>query len=96
MKLQRYKKFYYNGQIEREEYYLNGRRHNPDGPACKYWYDNGQIEHEAYWLNGEFHNPDGLASKSWYKNGQKKHEAYYLNGVHLTKKEFDELKSKIK
>ena len=53
MKLQRYKKFYYNGQIEHEAYYLNGKQHNPDGPAVKHWYDNGQIKYEEYYLNGE-------------------------------------------
>jgi len=35
MKLQRYKTFYYNGQIEREAYYLNNKLHNPEGPAYK-------------------------------------------------------------
>jgi len=37
--------------LEYEAYWLNGERHNPDGPAYKSWYENGQLALEAYWLN---------------------------------------------
>jgi len=94
MKLQRYKTFYYNGQIEYEEYYLNNKLHNPEGPAFKSWYDNGQIKYEEYYLNGKRHNSDGPAYKCWYDNGQIEYEEYWLNGTLLTKEEFNELKSK--
>jgi len=94
MKLRKYKTFYYNGQIEREAYWLSGKRHNPDGPAYRSWYDNGQIEAEVYYLNYKLHNPNGPAIKKWSDNGQLIREEYWLNGEWLTKKEFDNLKTK--
>ena len=45
-------KFLDNGQLKCEKYWLNGRYHNPNGPAYRVWYNNGQLGLEEYWLNG--------------------------------------------
>ena len=46
-----YQKWYDNGQIEYEIYYLNSKLHREDGPAAQWWYKNGQKEFEEYHLN---------------------------------------------
>ena len=71
-----------------EYYCLNGRLHNPNGPAYRSWYENGQLACEQYVLNGRLHNPNGPAYRSWYDNGQLWCEHYYLNGERLTKEQF--------
>jgi antitoxin component YwqK of YwqJK toxin-antitoxin module len=71
--------YYKNGQLAYEEYYLNDKRHNPNGPACRRWYDNGQLVYEVYYLNGKLHNPNGPACRRWYENGQLDREEYCLN-----------------
>ena len=59
-------------------WYLNGKRHHEDGPACefadgtKYWY-----------LNGNLHREDGPACE--YANGSK---YWYLNGEEFSKKKW--------
>ena len=47
-----YCRWYWDGKLEYEEYWLNGKLNNAAGPAVRYWYENGQLEHEAYCLNG--------------------------------------------
>ena len=81
--------FYNDGQIEREEYRLNGELHNPNGPASRTWYENGEIKCEEYWLNGKLHDPNGPAYRSWYENGQIRCEEYWLNGVEFAKSEWE-------
>ena len=63
-----------------EQCYLNGKRHNPNGPAYLKWHDNGQLFWGAYYLNGKLHNLNGPAYREWYENGQLWCEQYYLNG----------------
>ncbi len=41
-----------NGNIKTEEWKLNGKYHNPNGPAVKTWDDNNQLIRESYWING--------------------------------------------
>jgi len=86
--------FYGNGQIQSEEYCIDGNLHNPNGVARKYWYEDGQIEEESYWIDGNLHNPNGIACKDWYEDGQIYSEAYYLDGNELTKEEFDHINPK--
>ena len=81
--------WYNNGQLSREEYWLNGNWHNPAGPAYREWYDNGQLLIEQYRLNDKLHNPAGPAYRSWRKNGQLKSEKYWLYGEHLTKEQWE-------
>ncbi|MCP3681557.1 MAG: hypothetical protein GY861_02610, partial [bacterium] len=41
------------GQKRYEGYYIDGKRHNENGPACIYCYDSGQKHHEEYWIDGK-------------------------------------------
>ena len=82
-------KYWNNGQLQSEQYYLNGNLHNPHGPAFRSWYENGQLASEEYRLNGKRHNPNGPAFRSWYENGQLQYEQYRLNGEKLTKEQFE-------
>jgi hypothetical protein len=66
-------------------WYLNGKRHREDGPACEH--SNG---HKTWWLNGKLHREDGPACeyasgrKLWYLNGKLHREdgpaCEYVNG----------------
>jgi len=60
-----------------KHWYLNGRRHREDGPACEY--ANGD---KSWYLNGKYHREDGPAIE--YGDGYK---AYYLNDKLLTEQE---------
>ena len=82
-------------------YYINGKLHNPDGPAIV-WAD-GDKEH---YINGERHNPHGPAfsdadgHKEHWINGQLHNphgpavirangrKSYYINGKRLTEAQF--------
>ena len=83
------REYYDNGQIRSESYRIDGKRHNPHGPAIKIWYENGQIQYEEYYIEGKLHNPNGPAIKSWYENGRIEYEQYWINGQELTKKKFN-------
>ena len=61
-----------------KKWYLNGKLHREDGPACEY--ANGTKE---WCLNGKWHREDGPAIE--YANGDK---YWFLNGIELTEKEF--------
>ena len=78
-----------NGQVRSETYYLNGMRHNENGPAFRSWHDNGQLKYEFYYLNGNLHNPNGPALREWRENGQLEDESYLLNGKLTSKGEFE-------
>lgn len=45
------RQYYYNGMLSREQYFLNGVRHNPNGSAHRSWYEDGQLMREEYYLN---------------------------------------------
>ena len=90
------------------EWYLNGKLHREDGPACEY--TNGS---KSWWVNGKRHREDGPArelsdgSKLWYLNGKRHRidgpaveyadgsKEWYLNGKELTESEFNN-RTKIK
>ena len=80
--------YYGNGQLEVEQFYVNDRRHNPNGPAYSSWYSNGQLQYEADWNNNVRHNLNG-SSRRWYMNGQLQKEEYWIDGKQLTKEEFE-------
>ena len=53
-KLEVIREYFDNGQwLYSEQYYLDGKLHNPHGPAIRSWYENGQLESETYFLNGK-------------------------------------------
>ena len=78
-----------NGQLEYEQYCIDGKLHNPNGPAYQSWFDNGQLRYESYRIDGKRHNPNGPAHQCWYNNGQLRYEEYWIDGKQLTKKEFE-------
>ena len=60
-----------------KHWYLNGKRHCEDGPACED--ANGD---KSWYLNGKYHREDGPAIE--YGDGYK---AYYINDKLLTEQE---------
>lgn len=45
--------FYNNGNIEREEYYMNDLLHREDGPAIKLYEQNGFLYFEDFYIKGK-------------------------------------------
>ena len=88
--------YYSNGNKWYEEYSLNGRLHNTNGPATIHYYPNGNIKYEEYYLNGKCHNENGPAIISYYENGNKIYEDYYLNDELLYVNSTKELKTYLK
>ena len=75
-----------NGQLEREVYKLNGKLHNPHGPAFRSWDgSHGKLDAEIYSLNGN------ELTKEEFENRDK----YYVNGKFLTKEEKEDWEKKI-
>ena len=68
-----------NGQLISESFWLNGKRHNPNGPAYREWNTQGQLIIEDYFINGKWHNPNGPAYRRWNNEGQLIWEEYWLN-----------------
>jgi hypothetical protein len=83
-------------------WYLNGKRHREDGPACEY------ASGSKYWcLNDKLHRENDPAiehsdgTKYWYLNGKYHRENgpaiersdgdkyWYLNGEYLSEEEFN-------
>lgn len=67
-KLVKLQNFHNNGRLYCEIYYLNGKRHNPNGPAYQLWHASGRLFREEYYLNGIYYSKreyDKLA-KSYY------------------------------
>ena len=79
---------YDTGQLWCKEYWINGKLHNPNGPAIELYYDNGQLNNKSYYLNGKRHNPNGPAYEHYFNNGELEHKAYYINNKELCYKEF--------
>jgi len=69
-----------------KEWFLNGKRHREDGPACEYASGN-----KHWYLNGERHREDGPAIE--YASGNK---FWYLNGKEYSEKEFKKKTSPVK
>jgi hypothetical protein len=84
-----------------KSWWLNGKRHREDGPACEYI--NGT---KQWWINGERHRLNGPAIEHWagarywflngkchrvdgpavlYPNGEKR---WYINGMDYTYEEW--------
>ena len=60
-------------------WYLNGKYHREDGPACEYVNEYGK----SWYLNGKRHREDGPAIE--WDNGSK---FWYLNGEEFSKKKW--------
>jgi len=60
-------------------WYINGKRHREDGPACEW--ANGD---KCWYINGKLHREDGPAVDC--ANGDK---WWYINGIRLTEEQFN-------
>jgi len=52
------REYYENGNIEHEEYYLNGKKHRIERPASIYYYENGNTRDEFYYLDGKLYSEE--------------------------------------
>jgi len=59
-----------NGQLASEKYWIDGKYHNPNGPAGKYWYDNGQLASEEYWIDGKRLSKEQFENRNVTCNGK--------------------------
>jgi len=46
-------RYYENGKISSEFYYLNDKYHRTEGPAIIQYYENGKIRSEDYYIEGQ-------------------------------------------
>ena len=78
------RKYYDNGQINYEEYWVNGETHRTDGPAVTWWYVTGQKYGEVYYVNNKRHRTDGPAEIVWDENGDIIMQEFCLDGKQVT------------
>ena len=82
-------------------WYLNGKRHREDGPACEW------INNKSWYVDDKLHREDGPAierasgANEWYINGELNREdgpaveyadgtkIWYINGEKLSEREFN-------
>jgi hypothetical protein len=76
-------KYYENGQIQSQRWFLNGKHHNENGPAIIWYYENSQIKSKHWIVNGEYHNENGHAYIYYYENGQIEYQSWHINGKYL-------------
>jgi antitoxin component YwqK of YwqJK toxin-antitoxin module len=71
-----------NGNIEFEEYCINGQKHRDnDKPAKIRYYENGNIESKHYYINGQTHRDNDKPAIIYYnENGNIKEKGYLVNG----------------
>ena len=52
-----FRRWYDNGQLGVEVWYINGVYHRLDGPVYRLWGNNGQLRRELWYINGvEYEN----------------------------------------
>jgi antitoxin component YwqK of YwqJK toxin-antitoxin module len=69
------RKYFGNGIIWNEDYYINGSLHKEDGPAHRCYFPNGNLCCERYYLNGE-----RLTKEEWYSKLSSEHRVNLLYG----------------
>ena len=76
-------KYYDDGKIEEEKYFVNNEWHREnDKPAEIEYYENGNVKLEKYCINGHYHRDNDNPSYIKYdKNGNIKSEKYYIHGI---------------
>lgn len=85
--------WYNDGITIREiQFWIDGQRHNPNGPAWKWFFPDGSIKGVAFWINGKKHNPNGPAMEQLDLDGTIYHREFWVNGKELTEEEFLALK----
>lgn len=45
--------YYPSGKIETQQWFLNNKLHNENGPACIWHYESGKIEYQWWFLDGK-------------------------------------------
>jgi antitoxin component YwqK of YwqJK toxin-antitoxin module len=83
--------FYPNGNVEFQEWYLNGKIHNEEGPAYIRYHENGKVEYQEWWVNGKLHNEEGPAYIEYYEDGKVSYQSWYINDKLLSKEDFTSL-----
>ena len=73
--------YYENGQIEKEEYYINGLLYRENGPSIVRYYRNGD-KAEEHW---SYENGIKKQTSLYYRNGNLKCQFYFNNKNELSK-----------
>jgi len=73
-------RYFENGNIRYESYWVNDMIHRLEGPAFIEYYENGNISYEEYWVNSKRHRLDGPAYIEYHENGDIDYKEYYVNG----------------
>lgn len=95
--LENKKRYYYNGNIKVNAYYLNNKLHNDNGPAYVEYYLNGNKSYESFVINNKNHNINGPAQILYDEDGNIISKFYWINGILISKIKSDkELKQYIK
>jgi len=71
------------------EYWIDGKIHRTNGPACIKYYDDNNKKHEIYVINGKRHRLCGPAYIEYDTNGNILQEEYYINNILYTKEQYD-------
>jgi len=80
--------YHESGEINCEDYCINGKRHRLNGPARIWYTKSGEISSERYYINGKRHRLNGPADIWYYKSGEIQHEYYWINDIKCSKEEF--------
>ena len=74
-------KIYYrpNGQVECEEWRVDGVYHRLDGPAVVWYHDNGQVASEDWYYEDQQVTPEFVQQKRW----EQATTLAYIDGVKL-------------
>ena len=81
--------FWDNGQLRCRAFYLNGRFHRTDGPACESWGPGGRLEDRQFYVNGKYHRTDGPAREWWGSEGWGRSSAFFVvNGKWMAEEAF--------
>jgi antitoxin component YwqK of YwqJK toxin-antitoxin module len=80
-------KYYSDGSIQSEAYYINGKSHRENSPALIFYKEDGSVSYEEHYIDGKRHREDGPALIYYYPDGSIKSEYYYVNGKSHRKEE---------
>jgi antitoxin component YwqK of YwqJK toxin-antitoxin module len=91
MKPELIEKFYPNGNLRYQAWFLNGELHKKEGPAVIGYHENGNLWYQEWRLNGKLHKEEGPAFIRYHENGNVKLKEWWLTGKELSKKDFTSL-----
>lgn len=73
-----------NGNLHTEDYYVDGVCHRTDGAAMNRYYESGKIRIQEYVVDGKTHREAGPAIIWWNENGEIDNQVFYLNNREVT------------